>query len=533
MILISLILSQVVRWELQLPHHGYPEWARDPLILLGGKLIFGSHMSFGLPDTIDSIRSFCTMVDTATGAIIWDTELREPDWSIITTLTGDGDCFYAGGYGGKQDTNGELLAWNLFVAKLNSSGDILWVRHHGDFAQTIRIVGQAAMVDPGGNLVCGGTGSAPGRGGLALRSWDHDGNFRWQFFYEPPPGWGPYQNIWGLRMDDEGSIYGVGTYDAPSAGKQIPRILITQEDYGNFAKRSSRNLPCDYPAIFKVDSAGHLVWVDTYKWWNKAGELTVCEYWDNGLYVAGMTHCGGKLYNGRVDKYGGLLWYRWDELYNFFINIDASCLDSAGNFYITGDASDSTGMYAFVASHNPQGKRRILQVFFPGTGWALASDRLGNIFLGGTIVDSLGNEFAVAKMDTLGNLKWLYRKDGESPWPGIYGDACYSLLPDNHGGVFAMGRLFMADSTAVQYLVHLADTTGGISEGSESERGLVLTPTPSGFLISGYEGEARVYDPAGRLILTREIKGKTPISPLSPGVYFVVAGRQRAKVAVQ
>ena len=533
MILVSFILSQVVRWEIQLPHHGYTDWTRDPLILLGGNLIFGGYRSFGLPDTIDSIHGFCTMVDTADGSVIWNTKLREPDWSIITTLAIDGDCLYVGGYGGKQDTSGELLAWNLFVAKLNGSGNILWVKHHNDFAQTFRIIAQAAMVDPVGNVVCGGMGFMPGKGGLALRSWDREGNLRWQFFYEPPPGWGPYQNIWGLRMDDEGSVYGVGTYDAPASGKQMLRALIKPEGWRNLIRRPSRNLHCDYPAVFKVDSAGRLVWVDIYRWWNRAGELTVCEYWDNGLYVAGMTHCGGKLYIGRLDKYGASLWYRWDEHYNFFINIDASCLDSSGNFYITGDASDSTGMWAFIASHNPQGKRRILQVVFPGTGWALASDRLGNIFLGGTIVDSLGNEFAVAKMDTLGNLKWLYRKDGESPWPGIYGDACFSLLPDNRGGVFAMGRIFSADSTAIQYLVHLADTTGGISEGAQSRPGLLLTPALSGFFISGYEGEAMIYDPAGRLVLSREIKGKTLIGPLSPGVYFVVAGRQRAKIAVR
>jgi hypothetical protein len=62
---------------------------------------------------------------------------------------------------------------------------------------------------------------------------------------------------------------------------------------------------------------------------------------------------------------------------------------------------------------------------------------------------------------------------------------------------------------------------------------LILIPTSRGFYITGYSGQARIYDPAGRLILEKEIKGKTLISPLRPGVYFVVAGRERARVTVR
>lgn len=471
------------------------------------------------------------MVDTATGAVIWNTEFREPDWSMISTLVGDGDLFYAAGYGGAQDTNGEFLAWDLILAKINSAGRIMWIKHDHDFSQTFRIAPVAIMIDPAGNATVGGWGFVPGGGTLAVRSWDPVGNQRWQFFYEPPPGWGSYNFIWGVRMDDEGSVYGVGYCDIPKSGEQKWLVLLPNQREEPFRRGPSSKLPCDYPAVIKVDSSGHLVWVDSYRWWGQTGELTVCEYWDGGLFVAGMTHCGGKLYNGRLDKYGASLWYRWDELYNLFISIDGSCLDSAGNFYITGEAAESTRVWAFIVSYDPWGKRRILKVFFPGTGMALAADRLGNIFLGGTIIDSAGNEFAVVKMDTLGNLNWLYRKDGESP--GIYGDACYSLLPDNRGGVFAMGRIFRADTTAIQYLVHLADTTGEVSEGTSGTPGLAILPAPSGFWVSGYEGQAQIYDPAGRLVLAKEIKGKTLIGPLTPGVYFVVAGKERAKVAVR
>ena len=77
---------------------------------------------------------------------------------------------------------------------------------------------------------------------------------------------------------------------------------------------------------------------------------------------------------------------------------------------------------------------------------------------------------------------------------------------------------------------------GGLSAGESSGRSrlnLILIPAPQGFYISGYSGPAQVYDPAGRLILAKEIKDKTLISPLRPGVYLVLAGRQRGKVAIR
>jgi len=67
----------------------------------------------------------------------------------------------------------------------------------------------------------------------------------------------------------------------------------------------------------------------------------------------------------------------------------------------------------------------------------------------------------------------------------------------------------------------------------EPSRTLMLSMAPSGFLISGYSGPVRVYDATGRLLLSREIKGKTLVGPLNPGVYFVKAGEQREKVAVK
>lgn len=86
-----------------------------------------------------------------------------------------------------------------------------------------------------------------------------------------------------------------------------------------------------------------------------------------------------------------------------------------------------------------------------------------------------------------------------------------------------------------QKLVYATTNPGiGITESlPEPEPGLVLISAPSGFYITSYSGEARIYDPVGRLVLAREINGKTLMGPLKPGVYFVVAGKQKARIAVR
>ena len=83
------------------------------------------------------------------------------------------------------------------------------------------------------------------------------------------------------------------------------------------------------------------------------------------------------------------------------------------------------------------------------------------------------------------------------------------------------------------WVMELILTPVDVEEGPAKPEGkLTLLPVHGGFYITGYKGPARVYDPTGRLIMSKEVKGKTLIGPLGPGVYFVVAGRQRARVAV-
>jgi len=120
----------------------------------------------------------------------------------------------------------------------------------------------------------------------------------------------------------------------------------------------------------------------------------------------------------------------------------------------------------------------------------------------------------------------------------------YPATTDAGPAVLSCGDLIKVDASpwtdAADYglnynwVMELILTPLDVEEGlAKSEEKLTLFPAPGGFYITGYSGLARIYDPAGRLLLSKEIKGKTLISPLRPGIYFVVAGRQRARIAVR
>ena len=521
MILTTLILAQVVHWELLLPHQGSAFESQNPLTFQGNTLVFAGGRYQPPPD--EKSWGFCSGLDTANGAILWDTEFLNYDLSIMMTLAKGQGCLYAAGQCRTP------FSKDILVARLDGSGNLLWEKT----SETPTWNDGAALsaeVDPSGNLVVMGWGWVDNID-IALVSWDKDGNQRWIFAYDSP--WHLDDVGWSASMDEEGSSYAVGYYTGPVKQKWAASPLLLRSTETGEPEITSGPADTCYgitPLVIKVDSSGNLVWVDDCEYWTKGGEFMFAEYRYGRLYVSGF-EVTGNLYTECLDRYGQQLWHAWE--YDNFMTIDfhGGCVDVNGNLYLTGKKCNP-GPEAFVVSYSAYGQRKFINMVFQGYGLRVAVDPWGNLFIGGSVIDSLGQDFMVAKLDTLGNLKWLYRKDDGTPDTN-QPDECYGLLPDLQGGVFAMGVLYDSAMTPIQYIVHLADTTGEVSEHASGTPGLTILPSPSGFWISGYEGEAQIYDPAGRLVIKKEIRGKTLVSPLSPGVYFVVAGEERAKVAVR
>ncbi len=149
-------------------------------------------------------------------------------------------------------------------------------------------------------------------------------------------------------------------------------------------------------------------------------------------------------------------------------------------------------------------------------------------------VDSLGAVHA-AKSDPTG-IYHMVHYPGDTLWYKLEQIDAFTDAEQIQITIDGQGYLHVVFTADTRHKLIYATTRSdvGVSEFSpEPKPGLVLILAPHGFYITGYSGLAWIYDPAGRLVLSKEIRGKTLIGPMRPGVYFVVAGKQRGRIAVR
>jgi len=150
------------------------------------------------------------------------------------------------------------------------------------------------------------------------------------------------------------------------------------------------------------------------------------------------------------------------------------------------------------------------------------------------VVDSLGIRHTVT-LDSTG-IYHVIRYPWEKAWHVRERIDTCSSASRRAMAIDRFGYLHLVFTDGSDYTLYYATTNPDIGVYEfppEPKPGLTLLMAPGGFWITGYSGPVQIYDPAGRLVLSKEIKGKTLISPLRPEVYFVMAGKEKARVAVR
>jgi hypothetical protein len=327
----------------------------------------------------------------------------------------DGNVYVGGSTDGSLNGNPVPNGEEYFIAKLDSDGEIVWLKQAGAPGQGSQT--REITVDGAGNVylagnTTGGLNGNPQSGfyDYFVAKYDSDGNLDWL----EQLGVGGFQTFGdGVGVDLSGNVFLIGTARGGLAGN-------TQAgDY-------------DY-LIAKYDPSGNLLWLR--QGGMPAGITTghggsVDSFGD--IYFVGQTTVGlnGNTQTGNVDYYvakydtnGGLLWIRQAGDAATHSQAMASRVDAADNVILSGFTSGGlagntlTGVYdAFVAKYDTAGTltwvRQIGAPGLPTVSWGVGVDPSGSVFVGGYTEGGLdGNpltgtrDYFVAKYSEAGALQ--------------------------------------------------------------------------------------------------------------------------------
>ncbi len=259
----------------------------------------------------------------------------------------------------------------LFLLKYGSSGNLLLQETWGGQGD----IGNDLAIDAAGNIFLVGSTSSFGNGSwdVVILKFNPQGQLVWQL------AWGTknYDKASGIALDPNGHIYITGLEDGgivfllklDSNGTLIWQTAWNgsgQDDGSDLAVDASGNVyvagitrrfdtsTCLYPGncsgnlLLKFNSTGGLQWQRMWRVSRDSGDRAHSIALDSSgnSYVAGdlcFGQCNGDFATvSKLNSTGGLLWERsWHDGNPFpFDHANDVVVDSAGNAYVIGDASD-------------------------------------------------------------------------------------------------------------------------------------------------------------------------------------------------
>jgi hypothetical protein len=316
------------------------------------------------------------------------------DWGIAVTVDGNGYVYLTGVFEGAVDFGGGLLTGvgdrDIFLAKYDTSGNHIWSRDFGGLNEDAAL---AVTVDGSNNVIItgffnntinfgGGMLISNGMREFYLAKFDADGNHVWSLSDGSPLSDGAH----GIAVDDTGSVYATGWYDACDEINGSDRIFLV-----------------------KYDSTGSQLWAQTYGDSSEDTGTDVAVDGDNNVLATGY-------FKNSIDFGGGPLSSAgWDDIY-------IAKLDPAGN-HIWSRSFGDTGMDWSNG------------IAVDGAGNVLVTGFFSNTvdFGGGPRTSAGAEDIFVAKYDPAGNHIWSRR------FGGTGGDGAWSIAVDGEDATVITG----------------------------------------------------------------------------------------------
>jgi type IX secretion system substrate protein/beta-propeller repeat-containing protein len=472
----------------------------------------------------------------------WAKSMGGPDHDGGSSVKTDalGNVYTAGSFSGSVDFDpGYGTKYlhskgytNLFIQKLDASGNFLWAKSIGE---TGSVGGQLVKIDLAGNLyITGGFHNtvdfdpnsgiknltSNGASDIFVLKLDVSGNFLWaKSFGGAKDDYDECSNI-----DAKGNIYITGRYKSTVDFDPGPGItnLTSNGDHdifvqkldasGNFLwAKSIGGTGSDYSYSITVDIVGNAYTTGFFK--------STIDF-DPGLGVSNLTSNGAQdIFIQKLDASGNFVWAKsmGGPGYDYGHSIT---LDSKGNLYTTGSfvktvdfdpgpgitnltsnggddifiqKLDASGNFLWAKSIEGQGY---------GGGSIIITDSKNNLYITGVfkltmdfdpgigIKNLTSNgmiDFFVLKLDDSGNYQWAISMGGQ------VNDYCRAIAIDQMGHVFISGQFlskpidfdpgpgvasFVSNGKGDIFIIKLKESTVGIND-PYPLKGFFLYPNPS------------------------------------------------------
>ena len=328
--------------------------------------------------------AFLAKYDPA-GNLLWTRQLGTSanDYSFSVAVDGAGNAFMSGyteGSLGGTSAGGS----DAFLAKYDSSGNLLWTRQLGTSAYDYS---NSVAVDGAGNAFISGHtygslgGTNAGGDDAFLAKYDAAGNLVWT----RQLGTSGWDESYSVAVDGAGNAF------------------ISGWTWGSLGGNRAGSIDA---FLAKYDMAGNLLWTRQLGTWSADYSVAVAVDGAGNAFISGYT--GGSLggtnpgsedaFLAKYDSAGNLLWTQ--QLGTSSIDRSESvAVDGAGNAFVSGwtqgdlGGSNAGWWDAFLAKYDAGGNLLWTQQLGTSSGessYSVAVGVAGNAFISGRTVGSLG-----------------------------------------------------------------------------------------------------------------------------------------------
>lgn len=369
------------------------------------------------------------------GKVLWANRAgaEADDFGNAIGVDKDGNCFVAGAFVGRMIIGNETLIshsqHDMFIAKYNSKGELLWCKNAGGLYSDHAM---ALTLDRSGNAYVAGffkdtmlfasdkmiIGKSVGQFDFFLAKYDSKGNVVWA---KTTAGANYQSQNEGLAItsDLKGMIYLTGYY--LSEANFDEKKLDNRGSFAFFnAKYDSdgKNIWVKYASNLGSQIIGKGIAVDKKGNTYATGTYTSSATFDS-ITVEAKNLGYPEMFLAKYDAKGNIAWVRSSSGFNEK-RVYAAAIDAEGNPYVIGTFRDTaifgpitlSGIGAenvFLVKYDPSGLPKwAKQIGRHGIllGKAISIDKAGNVFMTGNFTDTA--DFGKAHLQTLENTQDVF-----------------------------------------------------------------------------------------------------------------------------